>query len=50
VVEDCKAAQLGWSFSNEFWEDDATGYVWKSQQFVEPDIDPVTLESLRPAG
>jgi hypothetical protein len=49
VAEDCRAAQLDWTFTNDFWKDAATGYVWKSQQYIQPDIDALTLESLRPA-
>ena len=49
VTEDCSASGLDWSFQNEFWVD-AAGYVWKSRQFVEPRVDSLTLEVLRPAG
>ncbi len=48
IVEDCKAKQLDWRFSNEYWRDAATGYVWKSVQNFRPDMDPLTLEILRP--
>ena len=48
IVEDCKAKQLGWRFSNEYWRDAATGYVWKSIQNFRPDMDALTLEILRP--
>jgi len=47
IVEDCKAKQLGWRFSNEYWRDAATGYVWKSIQNFRPDMDALTLEILR---
>jgi hypothetical protein len=50
VIEDCSAPELGWNFSNEFWKDAATNYIWRSVQYVHPGIDPITLESLRPAG
>ena len=49
VTEDCSASGLDWTFQNEFWVD-AAGYVWKSRQFVEPRVDPLTLEVLRPAS
>ncbi|HEY1614792.1 MAG TPA: YjbF family lipoprotein [Rhizomicrobium sp.] len=49
VVEDCAASQLDWTFRNEFWADE-TGYVWKSIQYVAPDLDPLTIEALRPAA
>jgi len=49
VVENCSASGLDWSFQNEFWVD-AAGYSWKSRQFVEPRLDGLDLETLRPAG
>jgi hypothetical protein len=48
VVEDCKAKQLDWRFTNHYWRDVATGYVWESVQNFRPDMDPLTLEILRP--
>jgi hypothetical protein len=48
LAEDCTAPQLGWSFRNEYWQD-ATGFVWKSKQFVVPELDAFTLEALRRA-
>ncbi len=48
IVEVCKAKQLDWRFSNEYWRDTATGYVWKSVQNFRPDMDALTLEILRP--
>jgi hypothetical protein len=49
VAEDCSASGTDWTFQNEFWHD-SSGYVWKSRQFVEPRLDPLTLEVLRPAA
>jgi hypothetical protein len=49
VAEDCNASGMDWNFRNEFWVD-STGYVWKSRQFVEPRVDPLTLEVFRPAA
>src|SRR5579871_1033938 len=49
VAEDCNASGIDWSFRNEFWID-ATGYVWKSRQFVHPKLDALTLEVFRPAA
>jgi hypothetical protein len=49
VAEDCSAPGLDWNFQNEFWVD-AAGYVWKSRQSVEPHLDGLDLEILRPAG
>jgi hypothetical protein len=48
LAEDCTAPQLGSSFRNEFWRD-ATGFVWKSKQFIVPELDAFTLEVLRRA-
>ena len=49
IVEHCEAAQLKWSFQNDFWVDAATGAVWKSIQYVNPDLDSLTIQTLRPA-
>jgi len=49
VAEDCAVPQLDWRFRNEFWID-GSGFVWRSQQYVDPDMDMFTLEILRPAG
>ncbi|HEY5238198.1 MAG TPA: YjbF family lipoprotein [Rhizomicrobium sp.] len=48
VVEHCDAPQLDWSFDNHFWADKA-GIVWKTTQSVHPDLDPLTIQILRPA-
>jgi hypothetical protein len=48
VVEDCAAPQMDWQFRNEYWSD-TSGFVWKSRQYVDPDLDALTLEILRPA-
>ncbi len=48
-AEDCSAPKLDWEFRDEFWTD-ASGFTWKSKQYVEPDLDPLTIESLRPAA
>jgi len=50
VMEDCSAPELGWNFSNEFWKDVASDFVWRSVQYIHPGLDPITLETLRPAG
>jgi hypothetical protein len=48
IVEHCEAPQLDWTFQNDFWTDAATGYVWKTTQYVHPDLDPLTIQILRP--
>lgn len=50
VLEDCVAPELDWTFRNEFWRDSANGFVWRSVQSVHPGLDPLELETLRPAG
>jgi hypothetical protein len=49
LAEDCSASGMDWSFRNEFWVD-AAGYTWKSREFIEPRLDPLGLEVLRPAA
>lgn len=49
VGEDCSAPQFGWSFRNEFWKDKG-GFVWKSKQFVVPELESFTIEVLRRAS
>ena len=48
LAEDCNSPQLGWSFRNEFWRD-AKGFVWKSKQYVAPELGAFTFEILRRA-
>jgi len=46
--ESCVADQLDWTFQNSFWIDSDSGLVWKSIQYVHPNLDPITIETLRP--
>ncbi len=48
-IERCRAEVLDWDFENVFWEDPATGYVWRSSQHIHPQSPPIMLEVLRPA-
>jgi hypothetical protein len=48
VTESCDTGEFGWSFDNEFWLDKDTGYVWRSVQVVNPKMDSITIEVLRP--
>lgn len=50
VVEDCNCDSIDWEFQNTFWADAETGFVWKSIQNIHPNLDPITLEILRPPG
>jgi hypothetical protein len=48
VVERCEVAVLHWKFDNDFWLDRATGYVWRSRQYIHPKSPAIVLEVLRP--
>ena len=48
VIEHCSVPALRWTFDNEYWEDRATRYVWRSRQFVHPKSGAIVLEVLRP--
>jgi hypothetical protein len=48
VAERCTVQALRWNFENDFWYDRATGYVWRSRQYIHPKSRPLTLEILRP--
>ena len=36
------------TFANTYWADPATGFVWKSEQWVGPRLEPMTVEVVRP--
>jgi hypothetical protein len=48
--EACKAdrGKLDWSFTNSFWRDPVSGMVWRSEQHINPRIDSIEIEVLRP--
>lgn len=48
VDESCEARQIDWRFINHFWVDPETGSVWRSVQYVNPKLDPIMIEVLRP--
>lgn len=48
AVESCSSAALAWTFANEYWADIAGGQVWRSSQFIHPDLDAVEIELFRP--
>lgn len=50
VIEQCRADLVGWRFTNEFWIDEDTGFVWKSIQHLSPDYRPIELWMVRPPG
>jgi hypothetical protein len=43
-----RARDLDWSFENLFWVDPGNGLIWKSTQYIHPDIPPLELELLKP--
>jgi hypothetical protein len=48
VVEDCELTALKWRFQNHFWQDQMTGAIWRSSQYIHPKSPPVMLEVFRP--
>ena len=46
VSEDCTDARR--QVTNTYWVDPDTGFVWKSRQWLGPEIGQVTLEIIRP--
>jgi hypothetical protein len=50
LTEDCTAAELDWNFTNEYWVNPTSGFVWQSVQNIHPGLDTITLVTLRPAA
>ncbi len=50
VDETCRSPRLDWEFTNTFWLGQASGFVWRSHQFIHPKLGPVDTEILRPPG
>jgi hypothetical protein len=48
LLEDCRSKEIDWRFQNVFWLDSETGFVWKSTQSIHPNLEPITVEILRP--
>jgi len=49
IQEDCKVPTLKWVFSNHFWIG-ADAVIWLSVQQVHPKVNPLIIETFRPAG
>jgi hypothetical protein len=49
-IESNVAPDLDWSFTNRFWIDAGSGYVWKSQQYLSPGLPPLEIIVYRPAA
>lgn len=52
VSETCRsdAKVLHWIFENTYWRDRTTGDVWRSVQYVHPNLDALEIETLRPVA
>ena len=50
IREDNEVEQLGWSYTNVFWVDAETGFVWRSTQYFSPKLPPIEIDILKPAG
>ena len=50
VDEACSSRDPDWSFTNSFWVDQDSGFVWRSRQHVHPKGRPVEIEIFRPPG
>ena len=48
VVEHCEADSVSWAFDNEYWQDPATGFVWRSVQYVHPQQPAIRMDVFRP--
>lgn len=48
VNEDCRCAEIDWSFRNVFWADLDSGFIWKSVQNIHPNLAALGIEVLRP--
>lgn len=46
ITETCSNAVR--SFSNTYWADPANGFIWRSEQWIGPRQDPVSIEIIRP--
>lgn len=48
LLETCHCEDFDWDFQNRFWIDRHTGFVWRSIQYVHPNLAPFAIEILRP--
>ena len=46
MVETCANARR--TFVNTYWANPETGFIWKSEQWVGPNLSPITVEIIRP--
>jgi hypothetical protein len=50
VDESCSSRKPDWAFTNNFWVDKDSGFVWRSRQHLHPQGTPVEIEIFRPPG
>ena len=50
VDESCNSRNPDWSFTDSFWLDQGSGFVWRSRQHVHPKGSLVEIEIFRPPG
>jgi hypothetical protein len=50
VSEECTVVDMKWQFRNEFWIAPSTGQVWLSLQHIHPRVNPLLIETFRPAN
>lgn len=48
VDEDCRNQALNWSFTDSYWINPESGFVWRSIQHLAPKDEKIELEALRP--
>lgn len=48
IEEACSSPALRWSFTNVYWTDPQTGFVWRSRQTIHPAGDTLETEIFRP--
>jgi hypothetical protein len=49
IEESCRSPETGWSFTDSYWLDASTGFVWHSVQHLHP-ASTVQTEIFRPPG
>jgi len=50
IIERVRVTPIGWRHTNIFWADAQTGMVWRSRQHAHPDIEALTITTLRPSN
>jgi hypothetical protein len=45
-----RVPDIGWKFTNTYWADEQTGFIWKSRQYIARTFGPVEFEVLKPAA